>query len=494
MIIITMVVTMMVVTVGTFLATPIYSATATLRVATAASGTVNYSDYMYADRLLNTYTQISTTKPVLDELKRRLALIDLSQIVVKTLPNTELIQINVEHKDPTMAANIANTLADILMSQSTELYTGSGKSSLDILSEQLTRLEDEVNQARKEYLDLVAQNPLDTENIQAAKQVMEVKQSIYATTLEQYEKTRLSEAIRAKSISIVEPATPANKPSKPRKILNIGLGFLVGLMGGLGLAFLIENLDSTLYTTEQIESLIKLPNLGMIPNAGTQNQFISYKGVNFYAEAFRRIRTNILRLDIDNPLGTLLITSARPKEGKSTIVLNLAFALAQAKRKVIVVDGDMRLPSQHKLFNLPNDQGLSSVLMQKTKLEDAIQESKFPGLQVLTSGPIPRYPSELLGTLKMSEVIEQLRKSFDTILIDTPAILEVTDTAVLVPQMDGVVLVVSRGISHREDVKNACKQLADHKDKAIGFIVNRADQNSNYYYREQKTIPLKKTS
>ena len=139
-ILITIVVTLAVVIIGTLLTTPVYSATTTLRIATAANGSINYSDYMYADRLINTYVQMSTTKPVLDELKRRLNLNELPQIGVDTIPNTELIRISVEHQDPTQAANIANTLGEVLMSQSLELYTGSGKSSMQILSDQVTRM------------------------------------------------------------------------------------------------------------------------------------------------------------------------------------------------------------------------------------------------------------------------------------------------------------------------------------------------------------------
>jgi succinoglycan biosynthesis transport protein ExoP len=491
---ITLIVTTAVVTIGTFLTTPTYSATAMLRIASAATGTVNYSDYMYADRLLNTYVTISTSKLVLDQLKQKVNLQTLPPIDVKTIPNTELIQITVDDVDPTRAANIANALADILVSQSTELYSGGGQSSLDILRNQLTEMENEVNQARQAYVDLSANNPADTEKIQAAQQTLTLKQKLYADLLDQYEQARLNEAIRAKSISVAEPAFPPLSPSKPNKPLNIALGFLVGGIGGVGLAFLFENLDTTLYTKEQIEDLTKLPNLGMIPDAKVQRLFISSNGSNPYIEAFRRIRTTIFRPDKENPVGTLLVTSPEIGEGKSTIVINLAYTLAQAGHKVIVVDGDLRVPNQHKLFNLPNEQGLSSVLMQTTNLALAIQESKVPGLKVLTSGPIPKYPSELLGSLEMSEVIHQLRKSFDITIFDTPAISHVADTSALVPFMDAVVLVVSRATSRKEQVMAACKQLEENNAKLIGFIVNRAGQHRNYYYRERKTTPLKKIS
>jgi tyrosine-protein kinase len=490
-IIFTFLVTGAVVIVVTVKTTPIYTASTLLRIATSAAGTVNYS---YADRLTSTYVKLATTKPVLDELMQQLGLTDLPNIGVAVVPNTELLQIQVSYQDPILAAKIANTLADILVSQSLELYTGGGQSSLDILNGQLKAMEGDLNQARKEYMDLVAQNPDDAVAIQLAKQSLDVKQQIYDGILREYEDARINAALREKSIYIVDPAIPPDSPSTSKVVRNIALGSLVGLLGGVGLAFLFENLDTTLYTKEQIEDLIKLPNLGMIPDAKVQRLFISSNGSNPYIEAFRRIRTTIFRPDKQNPVGTLLVTSSEIGEGKSTIVTNLAYTLAQAGHKVIVVDSDLRVPKQHKLFNLPNEQGLSSVLMQTTNLALAIQESKVPGLKVLTSGPIPKYPSELLGSLEMSQVIDQLRKSFDITILDTPAILHVADTAALVPFMDAVVLVVNRATSRKEEVLAACKQLKENDARLIGFIVNRAGQQRNYYYRARKTTPLKKIS
>lgn len=161
--------------------------------------------------------------------------------------------------------------------------------------------------------------------------------------------------------------------------------------------------------------------------------------------------------------------------------------------KVIVVDADMRLPNQHKLFDLPNRLGLSSVLTQTSELEESIQSSEMPGLSVLTSGPIPRYPSELLGSYRMGEVITQLSKHFDVILFDTPAFLRVSDPAVLIPFMDAVVLVVSRATSHREKVSATLEQLEGIRARLIGFVLNRAKQDHRDYYRVRKAASLKKT-
>ena len=248
-IIATTVITVAVVAVTTFLSTPIYSASTTLRVATASGSSVTSADYMYADRLMNTYTKIATSGPILKELMTKLGLSTKPILNVATVPNTELIRITAENPSPVVAQTTANTLAEILIAQSRELYVGGGKSTKEILSEQLTQAEAELNQARQEYDALVAQSPGDSERIDVANQAIRLKESTYTTLLEQYDAARLKEAIRENTISMIEPAVVPTSPTKPRVVLNVGLGFLLGLVGGLGLAFLFQNLDNRLYTS-----------------------------------------------------------------------------------------------------------------------------------------------------------------------------------------------------------------------------------------------------
>ncbi len=246
-ILVTFVVTVVVATLLTFLITPIYAATTTLRVATASSGVVSaYSDYMYADRLMNTYTKLATSSPVMDELRTRLNIQHRPDITVAIIPNTELIKITVESSDPNLAQNSANTLADIMISLGKELYTGGGKSTMEILAEQITTTEAELGQARQALDAFIAQNPSATEQIDALKSNIQYKEQAYATLLEQYDQARLREVIRANIISVVEPAVFPSSPTKPNKMLNIGLGILVGLVGGVGLAFLFENFGTRL--------------------------------------------------------------------------------------------------------------------------------------------------------------------------------------------------------------------------------------------------------
>ena len=489
-IIATTVITVAVVAVTTFLSTPIYSASTTLRVATASSGSVSYQDYMYADRLMNTYTKIATSRPIREELMTKLGLSARPTLNVTTIPNTELIRITVESPSPAVAQTAANTLAEILIEQSKELYAGGGKSPKEILSEQLAQAEAELNLTRQEYDSLVAQSPGDSERIDTANQAIKVKETTYTTLLEQYDAARLREALRENTITIVEPAVVPTSPTKPRVVLNIGLGLVLGLVGGIGLAFLFQNLDNRLYTSGQIEDAAELPLIGKIPPMRRMKLLESKKSDAYFKESVRRLRTKILAQKSNNsngdPLKTLLVTSAVPSEGKSTIVNHLAKMMAQSGQKVIVVDCDMRIPKQHKLFGLPNKIGLSSVLNQQVHPDEAIQKSQYSNLRVMTSGKTPPNPAELLGSPQMKALIDYATQQYDFVILDTPAILAVTDATILAPEVDGVVLVCRRTVIHKDAVQEVCKQLASVDARTLGVVVNDAELNGSYYYYHGK--------
>jgi capsular exopolysaccharide synthesis family protein len=485
----TLIITLCIVIIGTDLAIPQYLATAKIRVATAA-GSASSSDYLYADRLLNTYTNIATSGPTLEELANRLARAEPPDVKAEILPNTEIIQIAVEDADPVLAANAANILAEILIAQSQQLYSGGGKSPQEILSEQLAQTETELNQARQDYENLIAESPGDTDRIAAASRAIELKQEIYASLLNQYEQARVKEAIRANTISVIEPAKIPEAPSKPRLLFNVALGLVVGLAGGIGLAFLFENLDTTLYTSEQIESATNSSSLGKIPTVRNWQDSVLLNGNSPFGEAFRRLRTQILMSDPDAPLHKLLITSSEQGEGKSMVSANLAYAYAQTGRKVILVDCDLRRPSQHKIFNLPNKVGLSAILKQEATLEEVVQKTKIPTLQILASGPLPANPAELLGSSQMFALLQQLEQNFEIVLIDAPSLLAVADAALLVPYMDSVMLVVSRGEAREKTVRSACNLLSEIHARSVGVIINHTEHDCKYYYysgrREKK--------
>lgn len=269
-VILTILVTLIIIAIGSFLSTPVYSATSVIRIATASSGSISYTDYVYADRLVNTYVKIATSRIVLDDLTSRLNLAKTPIIRVEIVPNTELINVIVEHSDPAIARAAADTLADILIEQSASLYSGGGKDPKIVLSEQLARLEQELNEGRADYDQLVRNSPSNTEAIAAALQSLDLKEQSYASLLSQYEDARLRDAIRANTISLVEPAELPEKPIRPDLLLNFSLGFILSAMAGLGLAFVFDHFDETLHTSEEIEKFIGEPALVKIPSTDPQ--------------------------------------------------------------------------------------------------------------------------------------------------------------------------------------------------------------------------------
>lgn len=244
-ILLTFFVTITTVIVGTNLITPVYQTSTILRIATSASGQLNYSEYTYAERLMNTYAEVATSRPVLDELMVRLKLKELPNITAEVIPNTELIKITVEDEIPQLAANVANTLAEILYSQGNQLYSGSDVNSAEVLGEQVSQVQADLDKWRKEYGKLIVQTPASPERISTTDQMIQMEQQIYIRLLDQYEQAVLRETLRANMVTVIETAVVPQEPSEPRVALNYALGSVIGLIGGLGLAFLFENLGGT---------------------------------------------------------------------------------------------------------------------------------------------------------------------------------------------------------------------------------------------------------
>lgn len=199
------------------------------------------------------------------------------------------------------------------------------------------------------------------------------------------------------------------------------------------------------------------------------------------AEAYRTLRTNIQFSSLDRPLRTLLVTSTAPDEGKSTTLANLAVTMAQAEQRVLLVDCDLRRPSLHTLFGLPNEVGLTSLLLQESRDLPA-QPTEVPGLLVLTSGPLPPRPADILGSRRMEEVIARLREAADVVLFDTPPVVAVTDAAVLATRVDGVLLVFRAGATRRDRAREARRRLEKVNANIVGVVLTDVQNDSAYEY------------
>ncbi len=368
-ILMTFFVTMVVVILGTHFLTPIYQASTTLRIATSSISQTNYLDYMYSDRLMNTYIEISASEFVQTELMKRLGLTKPPAIKSEILPNTELIKITLEDTNPRMAANEANALADILIAQSSQLYTGGGLSSQKALGDQLAQANQKLSQMQQDYQELLIQTPAPTNKIEVAQQALIQQQNTYSTLLYQYDQASITAAMQANMVTIVDRAYVPKSPVRPKILLNYALGLIIGLTGGLGLAFLFENLDTTVYTLDDIEFITKLDTLAKITKVNKRELDISKNGKSPFAEAFRNLATKIQLIDHQQTRRVLLIMSSESRQGKSTIVSNLAYALAESGKKVVAIDCDLHLPQLHRLLHLSNENGLTDVLKSESKTQ-----------------------------------------------------------------------------------------------------------------------------
>ncbi|MBK9713717.1 MAG: CpsD/CapB family tyrosine-protein kinase [Kouleothrix sp.] len=200
------------------------------------------------------------------------------------------------------------------------------------------------------------------------------------------------------------------------------------------------------------------------------------------AEAYRTLRTNLQFSSLDKPLHTLLATSSAPDEGKSTTLANLAVTIAQSEQRVILVDCDLRRPTLHALFELPNEAGLTSMILSPEDAPIPLQETGVPGLSLLTSGPLPPRPADILGSRRMEAVIARLRAEADIVLFDTPPVVAVTDAAVLATRVDGVLLVFQAGKTSRDRARQARQILEKVKANIVGVVLNNAEVEKEYGY------------
>lgn len=499
----TVIITLATVVANTF-AVPIYVSSTTLRVATVGSNVAGgRTDIGYTDRLMNTYARIVTGPSVRAEIMRLLDLSARPTLSVESIPGTELLRVNAEATEPETAQAIAATAAQILIAQSLALYASSGQTTQEILSQQIAQTEAELAALRTEYNNLLLEPTPDQNRLTVTSQAIEVKERTYTTMLDQYERTRLNEALVVNAVSIVEPASAPAAPAKPRTQLNLILGLFVGLLTGMILALVRENLDTTLYTVEQIEAAAKLPTIGRVPpvqSLQTLSNYYSRSDQQPQLEVFRRLRVNLLTTGSGNQSKVFLVTSAGPGEGKSTIAANLAMTMAKSGRRVVMMDCNLHTPALHRIFDLPNDWGLTSVLTKLVGVPGVLQQSGFPNIVVITSGPgLPTPTSlpglreiapkaladrleqdiELLGTLEMNALVAQLRQEFDVVILDTPALLSVIDAVVLAPLADHVMLVVEQARAQRNALRTVREQLTSVKGNAVSIVVNRVKAANN---------------
>lgn len=332
-----------------------------------------------------------------------------------------------------------------------------------------------------------------TAEYRALEREVETNQRMYETLLARLKEIDLSGSLTVNNISIISRAEPPVKPVRPNVKLNIILAVIIGLVGGTGLAFFVDYLDTTVKSPEDIKEALGLRFLGGIPNMEERDELKKDKVVHLephsvVAEAYRAIRTEVCQsLARIEHAKALLVTSAEPKAGKTMNISNLGIAFAQNGNRTVIVDADLRRPQIHRIFNLDKQGGLSEYLSKDKNIDSIIKKTEVENLVVITSGEIPSNPAEMLDSGKIDLLFKELRQRFDFILVDSPPVISVADSIILANKLDGVIQIVRSGQAHISIISRAHEQLSHTKGEMLGAILNDVNvYHGDYYYYYNK--------
>lgn len=421
------------------LTTPLYQASTRLFVSTSAGSSLTdiYQGNRFSQERVVSYAELlmgaTLAQRTIDKLGLDMTAGELQENVTASAKlDTVLINVNVLDQSPVRARDIANTLSDEFVTLIRELETPAAGANPD------------------------------------ARVVVEQRASI------------------------------PQAPVVPKTQRNIALGLAFGVLFGVGLAVLRDVLDNTVKSTEALEEIAGTAVVGSIPldKDRRKQPAISFDRDNSaIAESFRKLRTNLQFLAVDNPPRAIVVTSSLPSEGKSTTAINIALALAEAEHSVVLVDGDLRRPMLHKYLDLVGAVGFSTVLSGQATLQEALQKTRFPGLTVLASGAIPPNPSELLGSQAARKLLNELRAQFDYVIVDSTPLLAVTDAAILAAGADGVLIISRFGQTKREQLAHAVGNLQGVGAPVLGAVFtlmptrgSAAYSYSYRYYGEESAV------
>jgi len=327
-------------------------------------------------------------------------------------------------------------------------------------------------------------NPSGVE-LQVLIRDVEANRQVYQTMLDKSREAGLSEEIKSNNIRILDKAEIPRSPISPNTRATMQYGFMSGLAAAFGLVFLFEYLDNRIKSPDEVRSHLGIPLLGLVPTTKVGDNEkcpLLNNGVPMhFAEAFRRVRTNVLFSMPEADGRTVLVASAGPSEGKTLVASNLAIALAQAGQRVMIIDCDLRRPRVHEAFNVPQEPGLSNLIVGDAKASEMIRTAAS-GVAVLPAGRIPPNPAELLGSKRFQELLARLGERFDWIVIDSPPVMAVTDATVLAHLVSGVMFVASAEMTNKHAARTAVDQLVAADARVLGAVLNRVDLERNSYY------------
>jgi polysaccharide biosynthesis transport protein len=414
--------------------------------------------------------------PAIQELKRRFveqraACVELSERYLAEHPKL----LECERKLAVVREDFVRSLTNVVRKAETELAQAVAEERN--LVRVLAVAQDEAFQLGKKQIEF--------ENLHREA---ENNRRLYELVLRRLKDIELSGLLRTTNVRVLDPARPAFVPIKPNVRRSVTLALLFGLVAGCVAAVVLEFLENSVTSQADVEEQLGLAFLGFVPRVDAKGEspkerdlYVHRQPKSSVAECCRAIRTNLLFMSPDKPFKTLVVTSSGPQEGKSTTCIFLGVAMAQSGNRVLLLDTDMRRPRLHKAFGVPNDVGISSLVVGEGSLDKAVKSTEVPNLFVLPCGPIPPNPAELLHTQAFAELLKAAGERFDRIILDSPPLNAVSDSAVLATQCDGVVLVLRAGKTNRDSARRALRSLADVQAQLYGAILNDLDPMDGRY-------------
>lgn len=481
------------------LTTPIYVASTTLVVTqnAAAPDATDYTSLLGDEQLANTYSELLHSHPLLKNVVTSLGLkMSVQELAKKiktnVIDNTQLITLKVEASSQERAVAIANELVKQFSDEIAARRNDQFATAKSNLQQQLGKVQDEMNATQAQITQLSAKVGEEDEARKGQLGgLLKQYTAAYGSLLKSYQDIRLAEAQFASSLVTAE-AHADSAPLRPQPVMDMFFAALVGLVLSLGVALIVERLDDSLKSPEDITGALKLTTLGIVTRTddlAVLNPFASLANPRHsIVEAFRMLRTNLEFSQLDHQLRTLLVTSANQGDGKSTAAVNIAVSLAQNGKRVILVDTNLSAPSLHTYFNLliPATRfGLTTKLLAgRGSAGDYLQETGIERLRFLPCGPLPPNSAELLQSGRMGELIDELKTQADLVIFDTPALSGAADAALLAARCDAVLLVAKSGATRGGALRSAKEQLTQVGARVLGVLLNYVPttHTNNYYY------------
>ncbi|MDD3719070.1 MAG: polysaccharide biosynthesis tyrosine autokinase [Actinomycetota bacterium] len=400
---------------------------------------------------------------------------------VERAQNTNVFAIAVSNGDPLLARDIAQAYADeyILDRQlaAVKQISDARKEVWNRITELETQISD-IAQEVKQYTSDTIPPELQAQASQAV--------SLWATLYEKYMSLRIAEALEQRGLEVIEVAEEGVKVS-PRTTRNTVLALFLGLILGVGLAFLVDYMDDTLKTREDFERYYGTGIIGEIalttPMDEEEREIIYFTRPDSpAAEGFRNLRTNVRFLNLDGGTQLLMVTSSSPEEGKTSVAVNLGAALSEMGKRVLVVEADLRRPVIGKFLVEESERGLTDVIMGTAELDAVVVDTGNEYLHVLMSGPKPPNPAELVSSKAMNDLLMRLRDDFDYVIVDAPPVLAVSDAIAMAPMMDGVLVVASHNIATRDGARHTVELLGKVEARILGVVINNVEMAGRYGY------------